>query len=363
MALISNAKEKAVRSWFKGILWIGCWIWFLALPLTAAAYDLLVAEDSVIRLNGWMQAGYAFTAPGDQPDTQGTYIGMARLKGAVTDSRWGRGIVQIEQREETMQLLDLLAEIRPVRGLALRFGKFKTFSSLEYLIPAPDHPFVNRALLVSLAQKRLTGVAIEMQRNLGWGKAALQGGWFDAPSDLSEELGDDDGKFLNLRGKLALSQGITLHAAYLDFLLATNETQAPSTDDGATGGDTQGEGEANPSRPLTYDRQLDAGFSYQQDGWTAFAEGMVVLDGPEKTTPVGLYLMALKSFPIDTFALEPGVRYDLLRDETQVWTHRVTTGLTWYVKGALLYATTNYELSFTEGTKGHALYLQVQAGF
>ena len=339
-------------------------ILFFHLSTPLPAHERFSDEEVTVDLQGWMQAGYAIVEGGDPP--HGTYVKLARLKGSVSYGRWGWGVLQIGHKNEKMRLLDLVAAIEPTEGLSLRFGKFKAASSLEYLISAPRHPFVNRALLVGLTQRRLIGAEIGVQRHFERMEAALRAGWFETPATLAETLGEEKGKFLNLRGRLAFPSGITLHAAYLDFLLARNAP--PSGEDAPEGGEMNGtpsDSGNETARPLPYDRQLDAAIAFEKDGWRAFAEGMLVLDGPAGSTPIAFYLMALRMIPLPhvPFTLEPGVRYEIFRPETDVWTHRITAGLTWHLHGDRLYVRTNYEMSRSKGSNEAAGYLQLQAGF
>ena len=214
------------------------------LALGGAAVGVAHAEEGAdatgkppgLALGAWVRAGFgAVVPPGANTVRHGPRLSLARLSARGTIGEWGQIALQVEGASESVVLLDAVAEIAALPALSLRAGRFKTPTSADFLVGAPVTPFLTRSLLVSegLVQQRLIGLEAVLARTTGPGATRLQVGWFlPAPADRAL-LADSNGAFLSARGLIALPAGLSLHAAYLDLLGASNQPVLPPEPAGA----------------------------------------------------------------------------------------------------------------------------------
>lgn len=310
---------------------------------TTSAFVVHEDEAKRMQLSGWAQAGYELDAEESGRITDhGLYLGMARLSGQIELFELGYGLVQFEGNTGSVQLLDLVAELRPAPAVAVRAGYYRTPTSADMHVAGPYTPFVNRSLLVTegFVYGRLAGGEILAQHDLEIGRLSARAGLFGLPSAPSGGLPSG---LASLQAQLDTRLGLTLHAAYLDHLEQVEPVGAP--------------------RPRL-DQQLDLALVYRNQGWTMTLEAVAALGGGVAGPPAALYIQALKSFelPWKDLALEPGVRYDVTRHPDRSL-QRLTSGMTLYVAGDELNASLNHELLTGEGPWKSTVYLQLQAGF
>lgn len=354
MTHLRRLAPRARRQWL--LVASAAFIAGVAVPTSARAYRILDEDNLQLDLQGWAQAGYAIgNAPGEDAVQHAPYLGLARLAAGATHVRWGRAFVQVEALSGTVRLLDAFADVTPVPEVTLRVGRFKAPTSADFLIGAPYTAFVSRSLLVErgFVQRRMLGAEIAGRATVGCATLSLQLGWFQPESAQRDLLPDGEGNFFSARALVETTGGWGFHLAFMELVLADNDAVAPAEPP-----------DAMAVRPVEMNRQLDGAVWLKRDGWTAYVEGVLVLDAQEDDVPFAFYAMVLRSFDLTgtTFALEPGVRYDLARRDGRTL-HRATAGLTFYLVGDFLNASLNYELLVDDDRVGNTGYAQLQAGF
>lgn len=296
------------------------------LSLTSLLAHAEETGTSGLKLHAWASGGYTHTL--EAPEEAGFFLGIARLQ-ARSDHSWHRGgrdqqlemLLQVEAASGSVELLDARLDYHPVPGVRLRAGRFKAPVSAEYLIPATKMLMIERAMLVTLAPRRLQGVEL-----------SLQPGALGAEFALFEEEA----------GLLGVSE---LHY-----------TAGPARFHAAVG---QNFGEDGDTR-------IDGAVMVHEHGWDGLIEGIArVNDGAVYATAGFASLGRRIGDPAtdeDAFAVEPLIAGDLLQeDESLSWAGTGAVDVFW--DGWHLVQTFSYTYTDHNGVPEQIVATQLRGGF
>lgn len=199
-----------------------------------------------------------------------------------------------------MSVVDAFVEINATQWLAVQMGRFRVSTSFDRLISVSVIAVVNRSQLTKLTEGRLIGAEVIGHHDFGSAALKLQVRVFGR-GDVS-----DPSYVLNARVLVSLPSGLALHAAFAsEIVRPENLTPAAFTD------------------------QIDLAVQFAANGWTARAEGLIVLDTPTDEMAFGAYGELLYSAKLSNGTeLEPGIHYGMVSVDS-VLSHRTTLGLTW----------------------------------
>jgi hypothetical protein len=254
------------------------------------------ALEPVVELHGLVEA--ALVAGGGEGDgvVYGAVVQLARLQARFEDPGHFGAYVQLEAAQGAVQLLDAAARVGDRGGHHLLIGRFKTFLSDDYLVPAGEMIFPTRGLLTGIATTRRVGV----QGTARLGRVQVRGGVFN-PTTSAPVAGTGVLAMLGL--DLPVGHGLHVHTAVSRWI---------RPDDAVVGDDQQ-----------VWHHQADGAVVYHDKGWTVSAEGLVALDGDTldagPSWAGGLLGVVARRVPLGgTVEVEPAVSWNSLQADDAV---------------------------------------------
>jgi len=311
----------------------------------ARAWHTQLTEELELDLETHIAAGYGVVVLEGESTTvtHEPYLRMGRLRSRLALEGAGWAMFQVDIAGGQPRLLDAVAALTPTEHLTLRVGQFKAPLSADFLVPLPNHPLTTRPILVRHVPRRRLGVDATARIPIGRVRLDLELGLF-----AQEETPDiDGGKLLTARAGLLLAEGLRLHVGYGQLVLSGNSAN-PTTG----------------SRPMPYDRLIDAAVVFEDEHVTAHAEGLFVLDGPDHHSCWGATAMIGYSFGDRNgdFAAQPVLAYDIWHGSHEV-EHRPGGALNFYFAASHVVLRLDYEASIREGQVGHGVMLEIQMSF
>ncbi|MGM0555241.1 MAG: hypothetical protein ACQEVA_02585 [Myxococcota bacterium] len=318
-----------------------------AIP-SADAAELVDSDEFTLQAGALGEVGLSLTESehheADPPPA--TTLRLARLSLGGTWKQLAGAKLQVEGRSGDVELLDLALEATPTEWLAINAGRFKLPVSREFLIPAGDMLFSNRALILELAPRRSTGleVAVEAEADSVGIKGAV--GLFQPGRGLLE----NEGQLLVARTAVEPAHGLEVHIAFAEHVFDDNryvdDAVAPAVE-----------------RPVfAYDRQIDVAIGYHGEHLHLLGEGLVVLDSQLGDHPWAAHASGAYRFRAGEVGLEPALAYDAL-DAGGELTHRGAAAFNTYWLDTHVMTTLEYELELPEDGTSHVVSLLMQVGF
>jgi hypothetical protein len=254
--------------------------------------------DATVEIHGLAEASIQATSGGEEGFVYGAAIQLARLQARFEDPGHFGAVIQLEAASGTVQLLDAAARIGDRGGHNLLIGRFKTFLSDDYLVPAGQMIFPTRGLLTGIATKRMVGI----QGTGRFGSVRVKGGLFN-PTGMVPKA--NVGAIAMEGVDFELGHGLHLHAAVSHWLRPQGALEELEPDD------------------RVWQNQGDLALVYHEHGWTIATEALVaehrdshVLHGLHEAWDAGVLGVVARRFPVGKMVeIEPAVAWDSLWEE------------------------------------------------
>jgi len=304
------------------------------------AYDNDALKLSVIGLGEGGFESTSAVAAGENGTEPYLWLALLGAKASYEDVVVGGVLYQFAKGRA--DLLDAYLKVKPTSFLSFQAGRFKTPVSLEFNIPAGSLVFHRRASLSKIVPLRASGLNANASYTLGGVKLGLDlGGWLGNGVDL--DSGVDTGVMATARASAAFPIGLRLHAAVADHFFSS---QSVMHDDATH-----------------QEAVLDLAAAWAQGGWSAHAEGAVVLSEQEGPRPYGLYGYVAHKWDLGEWPdIEPAVAYDQIRTGDAVG-HFGTVAVNAYFMGNDLVASVDYQGGRQAGETSHTGFARLQLGF
>lgn len=238
----------------------------------------LPPEPPEIEFHSWLEAGVAV----DQTGEGTVSIDLARLQTKLDHEGYG-GMLQLEAKSGTVELLDAVVRLGPTEGLSIRAGRFKTPFSMEFGVPAPKLILPTRLLIVSAAPRREIGAELRYVH----GPLDVQLGVFDSASPILitgpgvRPIGSVD---------LTVAEHWHLHAGAATWLHGGDITDGPA-----------------------WDHESDLGVAWHHTGTTLAIEGLAARSVATEEWEGGVGGLAAHRIHAWTTDLEPALGFDIVR--------------------------------------------------
>ncbi len=306
----------------------------------AQAYEVYSDEDVSVGLGVFGQAHAGAELRSYETDDYGFALDFARAKMTASYADTADVALQIGGASGDVVVKDIVATLRPIDGIGLRAGRFKTSVSVEYLRSATDLPFVGRALISDVVPNRRVGGELVGRTDLDEVELVGQVGLFQ-PRHQQVSFQQPRGQLLTGRVTARLPVGLGVHVGYGQHILEQNEFPG--------------------GRAEAFDQQLDVGVTYDDDRLDVHLEGLTVFDPPGTDELFGGYAHALYAFgPEEGFQVEPGIGYDIVAQQRAV--HRGTVGVNLHWWEAPIDTMIDYRYQTLRDRGTHSILVALRAG-
>lgn len=309
---------------------------------SAQAVEVYSDENTTVHVNALVRNHLIVQNANTALDQVGNSVVASRLVGKVDYAGIGSGLVQYDG---VLGLVDAWMQVR-TEHVGVRAGRMRTRVSREFLNGIGTLPTLNRPEFFPLAAPRRAGLKVFAEFPAGPLKIDAEVGTYNPRGMLN--IGVDDGQILVGRFELTIKPiHLSWHAAYAQHAFSSNID--PDT----------------LAAVYPNDQQVDTALRFDNGSTVALLEGWTSMDGPNDTTPFGIYGRVSHILPVGEMAVEPAVSYEYFDYDDGNDLHRATVNGNWLFVGHKLLAGIGYGITArpADDTIGHTGVIRMQAGF
>ncbi len=308
----------------------------------AQAVEVYSDEKTTVHFNGLIRDHLIIQNANTSLDQVGNTVVASRLVGKVDYAGIGSGFIQYDG---VLGLVDAWMQVRS-EHVGVRAGRMRTRVSREFMNGIGTLPTLNRPEFFPFAAPRRAGLKVFAEFPAGPLKIDVEAGSYNPRG--ANDIGIDDGQILVGRFELTVKPiNLSWHASYTQHAFSDNID--PDT----------------LERVFPHDQQIDTALRFDNGATVALLEGWTAVDGPNDTTPFGIYGRVSHTFPIGEMGVEPAVSYEYFDYDDGNDLHRATINGNWLFIGHKLLAGIGYGITSRPADEviGHTGVIRMQAGF